>query len=193
MTQALREAAGEIGFTMSSDDLTGSFLRTLAASKPGGRFLELGIGVGAGSAWLLAGMDTASTLITVEQNAEQVELAKKYLGHDPRVTFWLGDGLEFLREAHAPFDFIFADTWPGKLSRPELALNLVAPGGFYIADDMELGWKDEAELEPLMSDYLLEVWRGQRALTDLLKPRDDFHCTRLDWSTGLLVCVKKGA
>ena len=193
MTQALREAAGEIGFTMSSDDLTGGFLATLALSKPGGRFLELGTGVGVGSARLLSGMDAASTLLTVEQNADQVELAQKHLGRDPRVTFWLGDGLEFLRKAHALFDLIFADTWPGKISRPELALNLVALGGFYIVDDMQLGWKDEMDLEPPLSDYLLEVWRGQRALMELLKTRNDFHCTHLDWSTGLLVCVKKGA
>lgn len=193
MTQALREAAGEIGFTMSSDDLTGDFLATLASSKPGGRFLELGTGVGVSSAQLLSGMDAASTLITVERSAEQIEVARKHLGRDPRITFWLGDGLEFLQQPQGPFDLIFADTWPGKISRPELALNLVAPGGFYIVDDMELGWKDEADLEPPMSDYLLEVWKGQRALMELLEIRNDFHCTRLDWSTGLLVCVKKGA
>jgi predicted O-methyltransferase YrrM len=193
MTQALREAAGEIGFTMSSDDLTGGFLATLASSKPGGRFLELGTGVGVGSAQLLSGMDAASTLLTVERSAEQIELAQKHLGRDPRVTFWLGDGLEFLQQPHVPFDLIFADTWLGKISRPELALDLAPPCGFYITDDMELGWKDKADLKPPTSDYLLEVWTGQRALMELLGTRDDFHHTRLDWSTGLLVCVKKGA
>ncbi len=137
MTQTLRNAAHDIGFTQSSDDLTGGFLATLAASKPGGRFLELGTGVGAGSAWLLRGMDAASSLTTVERNTEQVEVAKKHLGHDPHITFWVGDGLEFLHQAHDPFDFIFADTWPGKINHPELALNFVAPGGFYVVDDME--------------------------------------------------------
>jgi predicted O-methyltransferase YrrM len=193
MMEAILESAGALGFTQSSDALTGSLLETLAASKPGGRFLELGTGVGAGSARLLSGMDAASRLITVERNAKQVELAKKHLGSDSRITFWVGDGLEFLQQPHTLFDLIFADTWPGKISRPELALNLVAPGGFYVVDDMELGWKDETDLEPPLSDYLLEVWRGQRALVELLEIRNDFHCTRLDWSTGLLVCVKKGA
>ncbi len=32
------------GFTMASDVLTGALLRTLAASKPNGKFLELGTG-----------------------------------------------------------------------------------------------------------------------------------------------------
>ena len=190
MTGAIREAAQAMGFTQSSDDLTGGFLATLAASKPGGRFLELGTGVGAGSAWLLRGMDGASSLTTAEQNAEQVDVARKHLGHDPRISFWVGDGLEYLRSTSTPFDFIFADTWPGKITHPELALNLVAPGGFYVVDDMHLGWKDEADLVDV-SDYLLTVWRGQRALTHLLATRKDFLSTRLDWSTGLIVCVKR--
>lgn len=191
LTPALLRSAQTLGFTQSSDALTGGLLATLAASKPGGRFLELGTGVGAGSAWLLSGMDRDSSLVTVERNAEQVEVARNHLGGDPRITFWVGDGLEFLRQALEPFDFIFADTWPGKIEQPELALNLVAPGGFYVVDDMELGWKDEAELYDV-DGYLLGIWRGQRALMDVLAARDDFTCTRLEWSTGLMVCAKKG-
>ncbi len=190
MTQTLRDAARDIGFIQSSDDLTGGFLATLAASKPGGRFLELGTGVGAGSAWLLKGMDAASSLTTAEQSAEQVEVAKKYLGHDPRITFWVGDGREYLQETHEPFDFIFADTKPGKINHPELALDLVAPGGFYVVDDMNLGWTDKTDLVDA-SDYLLEVWQGQRELMELLEARKDFLSTRLDWSTGLMVCTKR--
>jgi hypothetical protein len=55
----LRETAN-VGFSMPSEPQTGSFLRTLAASKPAGRFLELGTGTGVATAWLLAGMDHAS-------------------------------------------------------------------------------------------------------------------------------------
>lgn len=191
LTQALRDDAQTLGFTQSSDGLTGGLLRTLAASKPGGRFLELGTGVGAASAQLLQGMDAASSLVTVEQNAEQVAVAKKHLGSDPRVSFWVGDGLEFLRQSHTPFDFIFADTWPGKINHPELALDLVAPGGFYIVDDMKLGWTAERDLTDI-SEFTLELWQGQRDLILLLATRADFHCTPLDWSTGLLMCVKQG-
>lgn len=193
MTNAILEDAQSLGFTQSSPDLTGNLLRTLAASKPGGRFLELGTGVGAATYWLLQGMDDTSSLVTVEQNAEQVTLAKRHLDADSRVTFWLGDGLEFLRQTHDPFDFIFADTWPGKIHHPELALQLVKPGGFYIVDDMELGWMVEADLEADLPSELRSIWQGQRNLMDLLATRDDFSCTRLDWSTGLMVCVRKEA
>lgn len=42
----IREETDRLGFTLASEPRTGSLLRTLAASKPGRRFLELGTGVG---------------------------------------------------------------------------------------------------------------------------------------------------
>lgn len=51
-----------LGFTMASEPLTCSLLRTLAASKPSARFLELGSGTGLSTAWLLDGMDSRSHL-----------------------------------------------------------------------------------------------------------------------------------
>lgn len=50
-----------VGFTMISEPRTGVLLRTFAASKPGGVFLELGTGTGASTAWILDGMNAAST------------------------------------------------------------------------------------------------------------------------------------
>jgi predicted O-methyltransferase YrrM len=45
-------AGKNLDFGMASDPLTGALLATLAASKPGGRFLELGTGTGGATAWL---------------------------------------------------------------------------------------------------------------------------------------------
>jgi predicted O-methyltransferase YrrM len=55
-----------MSFNMISETKVGSLLTALAASKPAGRFLELGTGTGHGTAWLLAGMDPASTLDSVD-------------------------------------------------------------------------------------------------------------------------------
>jgi SAM-dependent methyltransferase len=101
-----------IGFTLASEPKTGSLLRTLAASKPGRRFLELGTGTGVGTTWLLAGMDAGSRLISVDSDAKVLEVARRHLGHDARVTFHLADGAAFLEQA-APqqFDFIYAAAW----------------------------------------------------------------------------------
>ncbi len=57
-----------LGFEMACDAPTGSLLKTLAASKPGGKFLELGTGTGVSTAWLLDGMDQDSNILSIENN-----------------------------------------------------------------------------------------------------------------------------
>src|SRR5262245_65727037 len=82
------------GFTMVSEPKVGALLGALAASKPGGRFLELGTGTGHGTAWLLSGMDSDSRLDTIDTDANVVAIAKRHLGADQRVAFHVGDGAE---------------------------------------------------------------------------------------------------
>ena len=71
-----------LGFNMASEPKTGALLRTLAASKVGGRFLELGTGTGMATAWLLAGMDADSTLTSVDVDPKVQEVAREFLGSD---------------------------------------------------------------------------------------------------------------
>lgn len=179
---ALRLAAREAGFSMSCEDRTGSLLALLAASRPGARVLELGTGVGEGTAWLLSGMDSASRLITVELDEVVQKVAREQLGGDPRVTFVAADGGEWLRGYDGePFDLVFADTWPGKFTHLERALELVAPGGTYLIDDLDPqpGWPQGhgASVERLLAD---------------LEAREDFRSLCVSWSTGLLMAVRTG-
>lgn len=98
-----------LGFKMACDELTGSFLKTLVASKPKGIFLELGTGTGISTAWLLDGMDEDSQLISIENNIVVASVAKKYLGHDPRVKFQIEDAASWLNQVvNKKFDLIFA-------------------------------------------------------------------------------------
>jgi predicted O-methyltransferase YrrM len=113
--QHIKEASQKLGFTMNCDDLTGNLLKTLAASKPGGRFLELGTGTGLSTIWIAEGMSKASTLWTVELEEGYSQVAQQVLANDERIKFFVEDGTAFLeRDQHERFDFIFADTWPGK-------------------------------------------------------------------------------
>ena len=133
---ALRRDSERVGFALASEPKTGSFLRTLAASEPGGRFLELGTGTGVGTAWLLAGMDSGSHLDSVDTDATMQEIARRHLGHDARVTFHVADGAAFLEQTRPQqFDFIYADAWPGKFSHLEVALSLLRVGGISLVDD----------------------------------------------------------
>ena len=176
------KATQAMDFKMGSDVLTGNLLRTLVASKPGGRFLEIGTGTGLSASWILDGMDARSTLLSVDNNAEFSTVAGKYLGSDTRLTLKVVDGVEFLKSLESQsFDLIFADAWPGKYENLEAALRLVVPGGIYLVDDMlpQPNWPEG----------------HQSAVDDLLAKLGslkEFHTGKMNWSTGLVVCTRKG-
>ena len=177
---AITQATADSGFSMASDIQTGSLLRTLAATKPGGAFLELGTGTGLSTAWILAGMDVASTLVSVDNDSALQSIALKYLGQDRRVSFQLADGDLFLESLIGhEFDFIFADTWPGKYMHLEVALGLLKPGGLYIIDDMlpQTNWPPGHEAKAY-------------SLIAALEARVDLTITKLGWATGLIVGAK---
>jgi predicted O-methyltransferase YrrM len=178
----ITQAAATLGFTLSSDLLTGSLLRTLVASKPAGEILELGTGVGMGTAWLLAGMDAASHLTTVDRDEATTAIARRFLGSDPRVTFQLMDGSAFIRSCSGQraFDLIFADTFPGKFEALAETLALLKKGGLYVIDDLnpQPGWA---------ADHLPHVER----LLSFLESKEDLFITKLNWSVGLLVATKR--
>lgn len=181
VTEKMAAATQAAGFTMSSDELTESLLRTLAVSKPSGKLLELGTGTGMGTAWLLDGMDAHATLTTVDQNEATTAIARSFLGADPRVTFLVTDGAAFITsQPPATYDLIFADTWPGKFFLLEETLALLKPGGLYIIDDLLPQPKWEV-------DHLSKV----EALIKTLESRSDLHITKLEWSTGLIIATKK--
>ncbi len=183
MLQEMEEATRAIGFTIGSDYLTGSLLRTLAASKPSGALLELGTGTGLGTAWLLDGMDADSRLTTVDRDQRAPALARRFLGDDPRLTCTTMDGVAFIEDARRQkrvFDLIFADMPPGKFGQLAETLQLLALGGIYVVDDLLFQTSWSPEHLPLVS-----------ALVQTLERRDDLHITKLNWSTGLLMAVKR--
>ena len=94
------EARGEaLGFALSSDPKVGALLATLAASKPRGRILELGTGVGVGAAWLLHGMDAESSLLSIDTDETVLGVAREHLAQDRRVQFAIADAGAMLTQA----------------------------------------------------------------------------------------------
>ncbi len=169
------------GFTMASDPMTCSLLRTLAATKAGGRFLELGSGTGLSTAWLLDGMNSASHLTTVDNDESLLFILRKHLGHDSRLTIVSSDGDKFLHSLLGQrFDFIFADTWSGKYRLLEEALSLVKPSGLYVIDDMlpQANWPD---------GHAEKVAR----LIASLEKREDFWISKLSWASGVIVATRR--
>lgn len=179
----IQARTGELGFTMASEPRTGALLQTLAASKSASRLLELGMGTGVATAWLLSGMDATSTLISVDKEERVQAVAREALGADPRLTLIIKDGAEFLRaQSEGSFDLVFADAMPGKYEALDEALAVVRPGGFYVIDDLlpQPNWPEgHAEKVPVLLQRLAEDTR--------------FHMMPLLWASGVAVLVRKSA
>lgn len=170
----------ELGFAMGSEPRTGTLLRALAASKPGGSLLELGTGTGIATAWLRQGMDPAARLTSVDTDAEVQQVARTFLAEDARLKLVLEDGTDFLR-GHQPdsYDLVFADAMPGKYEALENCLRLITPGGFYIIDDM-LPQPNWPEGHAAKVPVLMRQLAAHPRLT--LAP--------ITWSSGIVLAVK---
>lgn len=179
---AIDAATRAAGFDMASSLELGCLLRSLAATKPGGAMLELGTGTGLATAWLLDGMDSESTLVTVDRDEKCQAVAREHLGSDPRVSFVVADGADELTRwvsENKGFDIVFADAWAGKYHHLDEALQLLTTGGIYIVDDM-LPQPNWPEGHAAKAD----------ALVDTLAARAGLRVTTLDWSTGVVIATK---
>jgi len=178
---SIKKATEALGFLQMSEISTCSLLKTLAATKPSGEFLELGTGTGLATAWILDGMDEESTLISLDNDETLLNVAKENLGIDRRLTLICTDGNEWLkRNSKMRFSFIFADTWPGKYMMLEETLAMLAPGGIYIIDDMlpQSNWP-EGHAEKVAK------------LLSTLDAQNDLAITKMHWASGIVLAVKK--
>lgn len=179
--QDLLEKSKEMGFTMPSDIYIGTLLKTLAASKPSGNFLEMGTGIGLSLSWLIQGMDKDSKIISVDNEAALIEVAKLFFEDEDRLELVCDDGGKWLEEYNGDtFDLIFADAWPGKYSHLDRTLGLLKKGGYYVIDDMKKqpNWPEGHE-------------EKVSQLIKSIEKRKEITITKMDWSTGLIVAVKK--
>ncbi len=173
--------SNEIGFTMPSDIYIGTFLKTLVASKPQSRILELGTGVGLALAWMVDGLDQHSTLVSIDNDPELIKIANTFFGQDERVELICADGTTWIKNYQGQqFDLVFADAWPGKYSEIDEILDLIKIGGFYVIDDMrpQSNWPEGHQEKATQ-------------LIAYLENRKDFSLTKMDWSTGIILMTKK--
>lgn len=174
-------ASKTIGFSMPSDLQTGALLKTLAGSKPKANLLEIGTGTGLATAWLLAGMDANSSLLSIDNETLYQSVAGQILGDDPRLQLVCTDAGKWLEENEdRRFDLIFADAWPGKYANLDATLNSLSAGGLYVIDDMlpQPNWPEGHgdNVDRLVAD---------------LESREDIQIVKMAWSTGILIATKK--
>jgi len=177
--EILRKSA-EVQFNMLSDLKTGSFLRSLCASKPDGKILELGTGTGLSLCWIAEGATEGSQIISIDNDDTFQSIAREIFKNDSRIDFLCLDANDWLNNySELKFDIVFADAWPGKFENLDKALDLIAIAGFYLIDDLlpQPNWPDgHNENVDRLLNYLIN--------------RKDFVYTTFDWSTGLMLFTK---
>jgi predicted O-methyltransferase YrrM len=170
----------DAGFSLFSDYKLGGLLRVLAASKPGGRLLEIGTGTGLATAWLLDGMDATARLTSIEANGRWAAIAAHHLRHDARLNLLDADAFSwFSGQPAASYDLVFADAMPGKFDGFDALWRLVKPGGIYVIDD----------LMPQPNWPAGQAARVETVLANLDR-RGDAQVARLAWASDIAIAVK---
>ena len=126
-------------------------------------------------------MTNSSKIKTIEIESANQEVAKKHLEKYHNIEFILQDANAVIDNMDENFDLIFADTFPGKVFNREKVLGSVKVGGYYIVDDLipQVNWPDD--------DHPLKV----KELVKALEADNRFNILKLNWASGLIVCVRK--
>jgi predicted O-methyltransferase YrrM len=181
LVEGARTSASQSGFPYSCDDDVGRLLAALAASVPRrGRILELGSGVGVGTAWIVHGLGDRSDVevVTIEVDAQIAAV----FGRQPwpaHVRLVIGDAVEMLSSL-GQFDLVFADAQGGKWSRLDLTVEAIREGGYLLVDDMTPtdSWEGEQV-------------RKQSQVRDALCGSPALVTCEMDWATGVILCVRR--
>jgi demethylmenaquinone methyltransferase/2-methoxy-6-polyprenyl-1,4-benzoquinol methylase len=182
LPERVREAiarAAAAGFEHSSDPGIGRVLMTLAAAvRQGGRVLEIGTGMGVGTAWLIEGLATASDveLVTIESDPQRARWAAQ-ADWPAFVRPIVGDALVELGGL-GTFSLVFADAEGGKMYGLDLTLAAVEMRGVLVLDDMRFQGRNPAIEEGVV-----------RARRQLLAD-DRFVCAEMTWSSGLMLATR---
>ena len=112
--------------------------RLLAVLAAGKRAAEIGTAFGLGAEALAS---TAREVVTVEMDPERAREARVRLEGRPNVELLVGDWAELLPR-RGPFELLFMDGagWKFDLRQAARMLELVAPGGLAVVDDMTPGY-----------------------------------------------------
>jgi predicted O-methyltransferase YrrM len=135
-------------FDRSSIPEVGRLLAMLTAARPRGRFAEIGTGCGVGSAWIASALWPEAMFVSVETDEERAAAAGRLFEQLPNLRVLRGDW-HVLLPPEGPFDLVFFDGGHWKsgdvAAESERALELVAPGGVVVIDDMtpEALWPEE--------------------------------------------------
>jgi predicted O-methyltransferase YrrM len=118
--------------------------RLLAVLSAGKRCAEVGTAFGEGAAAIAS---TARSLVTVEGDGERAQIAAQRLAGFGNVDLLTGDWRDHL-PPRGPFELLFFDG--GRLDEAPDAVDLLAPGGLLVKDDLSPDWEGPDPVRALL-------------------------------------------
>jgi predicted O-methyltransferase YrrM len=132
-----------------------ALLATLVAAKPAGRIAEIGTAFGEGAKAIVRSLGPAATFVTVEPDPERFAHARGVL--DGTRAEVLNANWQDVLPDRGPFDLIFFDGGT-RAETLGLAIELLAPGGVLVKDDLTPG-------APIEGDPIREAFLKDSRLT----------------------------
>jgi predicted O-methyltransferase YrrM len=115
-------------------------LQTLSAQVRGGVIGEMGTGVGIGTAWMALAASPDTRIVTIERDGERSASVRELFADVPNVDVVCGDALAL--GEHGPFDLVFCDAGPGKITDQDATIAMTKRAGTILLDDLTPGRTD---------------------------------------------------
>lgn len=185
VVEQAKARAARAGFRLSCEDGVGQLLATLVLDvPPNGRVLELGTGVGVGTAWIVSGLESAGRtdvdVVTVDFDPAVSSLAAS-ASWPAFVRLVEGDAVSLLASGSlGVFDLVFADAQGGKWEGLDRTIAALRPEAVLLVDDMRpQSWWTE----------------GQRSKQELVRRtllgHPDLEAIELDVGSGCILCTRR--
>lgn len=155
------ELSDQLEFKASSIIEVGRLLQLLASQFREGIVAEIGTGCGVGAAWIISGLRTGATFVTVELDPQRAAATKSLFASCSNVQVICKDWHEILK--YAPFSLLFVDGGKAKQYEPELLVDALEIGGLIVLDDLtpEDQWPLELLTQP---DPIRKFWLNEPRL-----------------------------
>lgn len=138
---------------MLSGAVQGRFLTMMAKISGARNILEIGTFTGYSAACMAMGLTSPDGHVdTIEVNDELEDLIREgwsKAGVSDKITLWIGNAINILKELPGPFDLVFIDANKREYSEYyELMIDKIPSGGLIIADDVLWDGKPWQEPQP---------------------------------------------
>ena len=124
----------------------------LAGQRGRTRVAEIGSGCGVGAAWILSTLAPDVPFVTVELDEQRATAVAELLAEDVEARVLQGDWTAVL-PPEAPFDLLFADGGGQATKTDPGLLDLLAPGGTLVLDDLTPGRKGPDPVRELWLEH----------------------------------------